>query len=893
MLRLASRGLLGRRIGSLTAALGLLTATFGFIVLAGTSKTAEAVLIGDIAKGWQTPYDLLVRPPGSANQLETTAGLIRPNFLSGLNGGITADQLNLIRKIPSVEVAAPIAVVGYEDFPASFVFDLGAQAGAAPLSALRLSPTIAADAGMSHIALPPVYLIGSREGTVVVTQNQLKTSAGSVSCNEGFLTLEPDEGGTPLCVAPNYSCPGVNVTICGASQPPGVPVGRPWIEVTFPEPLLLAGIDPVAEAQLDGLNHCVSSGHYFQNDGSLVKATTVGGATQTAPLLFSDRTFIQEDVRLEVARAANPSGLLHGVAPKDLQAWTSMAPVSFTADQAYRMSLQTGSWQNGFANPNLWVARQVHYDAASSATLAARSTPPDLSIYANGIVGAEVSPINLAPPEATDVWFRSVATLPFSNTGSSPLAFNQTGTYNPDCLPGFNPLAGAGMEAYAPPTVQLPDGRTLGPTRSMGGYVNAPPVMLTSLDGARAMDDPKAFAGAPGDKFISAIRIKVGGTGVPGQAAEGRLTRVAAAIHDQTALQVDIVKGSSVRTLGIELSAGVFGRPQLSVTEKWSVKGVAFRFASAVQSQNLAVFTLILVGAMVLIGQTAYTAVRTRRREFGMLRAMGWPAGSVGWLVETEMILLGLAVGIAALPTGLALTHWLHVGIATWQWLAAVPLAVLVAAFAALVPAVTASRGLTIDVIRGGGRIQRSRLPASILGLGIRELLGAWRPEAALGIAAVTIGAALLGAVVLVEGAFRGQLDVTVLGTYLSAEVQPFHVVLAGLALAIGALAAAEVVTLSYLERQAGFAALRALGWSRFAIVQVVLGQALAFGVVGGLTGGLLVVAGGLLIGASLATVVLAGLGAVCAGLAATALAVLIPVMLAYRLSPANALRGE
>ncbi|MDQ6945027.1 MAG: ABC transporter permease [Actinomycetota bacterium] len=804
-------------------------------------------------------------------------------------------QLTAIRSIPGVEVAAPIAIVGYQNFPASVVFDLSAQAGPASLSALRISPTITADAGMSHFAPPPVYLIGSRQGTIEVTKDRLVTSQGSVSCNEGLLKLEPDEGSYRLCVAPKYTCPGVNVTICGFPQPPGVPVGDPWIAVTFPEPLILAGVDPAAEAQLDGLNRCISSGQYFRGSGELAAgAPNLGGVSQYAPLLVSDRSFIQEQVKLQIARTADASGLLRGVPPQDLPGWTSTPAVSFTADQAYRSTLQTGSWQNAFDNPNLWVGRDVRYDRTSAAGLTARSLQADLSIYGNSIVGAEVPPAILAPPEATDVWFRPVSTLAFANTGASPFpAWKQIGTYNPDCLPGFSPLSGGRMEAYAPPVVRLADGRTLGPTRSMGGYVNAPPVMLTSLVGARLMDDPKRFSGAPGDRFISAIRIRVAGTAAPGKVAEARLARVAAAIHDRTALQVDIVKGSSPRSVAVALAAGKFGRPALKVSEAWSVKGVAFRFARAVRGQNLALFSLILLGAIILVGQTAYTAVRARRREFGMLRAMGWPAGRVGWLVEIETLLLGFLVGLVALLVGFGLARGLHVGIATWQWLAAAPVALVIAGLAAIVPAAAASRGPTVTAMRGGGRSRQSRVPRSVLLLGVRDLLGAWRTEAVLGIAAVAIGAGLLGAVVLVELGFRGQLDTTVLGAYLSAQVQPFHAVLALLALVIGALAAAEIVMLSYLERQPGLAALRALGWSRLAVIQLLLGQALAFGVVGGLLGGLFVLIGGAIVGTNPSTILVAGLSAMAAALVATCVAVAVPLAFAYRLSPADSLRDE
>src|SRR5215510_1372535 len=86
--------------------------------------------------------------------------------------------------------------------------------------------------------------------------------------------------------------------------------------------------------------------------------------------------------------------------------------------------------------------------------------------------------------------------------------------------------------------------------------------------------------------------------------------------------------------------------------EGWSVKGVAYRFSRAVSAQNIALFALVLVSAMMLASQTAYAGVRRRRAEFGTMRALGWPPWKIAWLVELETLLLGLGVGIAASLAG-------------------------------------------------------------------------------------------------------------------------------------------------------------------------------------------------------------------------------------------------
>lgn len=885
MLRLALRELISRRTASLVAALGLLTATLGFIALASTSKTAEAVLTGSIGNAWQTPYDLLVRPSGSSSELETKDGLVRPNFLTGLNGGISIVQLGEIRKIVGVQVAAPIAMVGFIQWPGQLTVELG-PASTAPVTVFRVSTTADGSGGQSSYPLQDQYVIVAPHG--VITNN----SPSSVTMSAGSHTITCDGLGI-VCAAP---------TVCSISDLPNgrgeqqecsavSPADLTKTTLSFDEPLMIAGIDPAAEAALDGLNHCVVSGRYL-NDSDTVPASSqpTADAPSTLPILVSNRTFLDETLHLSISRTSAASSVLTGAAPTSLGGWNSVGGEVITAQNLYQDFLNRALQ---FYDTSAVISTgDVTYQVLGNGHLAAQTQPADLGAYVNNAyTQAPVAGEQAAPIEAHDDWFRSLtAHLP---SAQYIHRWSAVGQYDPTCLPSFSPLAGGRMDVFAPPTVRLPDGRTMGPTRNEAGYVNSPPLLLTTLSGAEYFADKSRYSGAPGDKFISAIRVKVSGTTIPGAVSEARLSRAAAEIHAQTGLDVDIVKGSSPKTINVFLPAGKFGQPAVTVSEGWSVKGVAFRFQEAIQGQNLALFVLVLVGAMILVGQTSYTSVRRRRREFGMLRAIGWPARRVSWLVEAQMLLLGLMVGLIALGCGFGMSQALHLGTQTWQWLLAVPLAVAVAGLAAVAPAIAASRGSTVAVMAGGGRVRRSRVPRSALALGLRELFGAWRGEAVLGLVAVGIGSGLLGAVVLVAGTFRGQLDTTVLGTYLSAEVQPFHAVLAAIALAIGALAAAEIVTLSYLERQPGLAALRALGWPRLMVVQVVAGQALAFGIVGGLAGGLLVVVGGLAVGASGAAVLVAGGSALGAALVATGLAVVVPLALAYRLLPAGALRGE
>ena len=65
-------------------------------------------------------YDILVRPQGSKTTLERNTGLVRPNYLSGIFGGITMRQYRMIGRVRGVDVAAPIANIGFT-LPSSYV----------------------------------------------------------------------------------------------------------------------------------------------------------------------------------------------------------------------------------------------------------------------------------------------------------------------------------------------------------------------------------------------------------------------------------------------------------------------------------------------------------------------------------------------------------------------------------------------------------------------------------------------------------------------------------------------------------------------------------------------------------------------------------------------------
>ena len=907
MLRAAIRELLARRTSTFLSGLGLLAAVVGFTLLALTSKTTEATLRGDIAVAWNSPYDLLALP--HHEQLGAVPGdnAVQPNALTALHGGITLAQLDSIRAIPGVKVAAPVAVAGYVDYgPGAAYESLAGLPRVAGLTVYRIRGTTTTDARMSHI---PDY-------TDYVAMPDGQNLSLSLPAAGGLRTVFAG-GARLVCSGDDILCFGGAAPVTSLNET----LAGPPMTYRRNDRLMIpvVGVDPQAEAQLYGLDHCIATGRYL-NAGDVPRQTKLGAASgfpgallASIPVLANgaphvdDRETLDVDVADDSASLLRPGASIDDSAVAGLRQWHQVATWTVTYGAQYGANfLGTGA-------ANLPATRQIEdtrppigssllqYAAGSDPEhLRVRTVPADpANVYSSNPFAVAHS--DLPPASASDTWFRSlhlhraeVADTLFAGYPSdNPVrVYDVVGAYNPSCT-GWQQLTGAtGLDLYSYGAHTLPDGTQLRPSDSVASYAGSPPLFLTTLAGAQYFSDPERFADTPGDAFISVVRVRAGGVASPGAVSEARLTRIAADIHARTGLDVDVVKGTSPKAVQVSIPAGTYGRPALSVDESWAVLGAGYRFDQQLAPQNAALFTLVLVAAGILTGQTAFTSVRRRRRELAILRALGWPRWRLAALVELETVLLGLAVGVAGVLVALIAGWRMYIDATTGRAVILVlPLSVVIAALAGVVPAVSVARRGTVQVIEGRGRVRRSRPRAGRSAIAVRELLTTWRMEALLGSLAIALGAGLLGGVVLVEVAFRGTLDTTVLGRYLSAEVQPFHIVLGAIAFAIGMLAASQILLLSYLERLPHMATLRALGWPRSHVGAFVTVQAATLGVAGAIVATAGIVAVGLVIHAATTGIVAAaatGAGvAVLAGLVAS----LAPVTMIYRRSVFSALQ--
>ena len=905
---------------------GMLVATTGFTVLTGTTSTSQLRVTGTVDESAHAAYDLLVRPKGSRTALEDERGLVRPNHLSGLFGGITTQQYEQLKSVPGIDVAAPIAMIGYGDAVLRSTFDLTDLVNrGAERQVLRLDRTFLANRGLSSAPANPMYVYVTKNpiawATRLDTENiyfsdgrQLKQRDVCADWPLGELELPPGAAPQPIC--PNLFGPkrtsfvtdrDYSAVVVVRMRPDGrfeqgyrpeSTKDRLEIDIRWTLPYLLAGVDPAAENRLVGLDAAVDTGRTLKP----ADAVTTDYYTRSVPALAASRSYTDSGIAIAVSRVG-PGVQVTGPSTAALTDRLAAAPTTpigrFTrnADDDYRtMATDTIRRNTGFIDlQHLIQTGPTVYDQRPDGTLVPRTLPADPEAYRTPSVhGLSV------PWQIDDAGFRPLRGLQPERVDKLN-GVTTVGTFDPERLNTFNPLSKVPLETYEPPGVSGADrrsrdllgGQPLGPDTNPAGYVASPPLLLTTLTAA---DDlfRAVHAGASIRAPISAIRIRVAGVRGYSEASRERVRLVAEEIATRTGLDVDITYGSSPAPQTIALAAGRYGRPALMLSEGWTKKGVAATIISAVDRKSLVLFSLVLVVCVLFLANAVAAAVRDRRSQLAVLACLGWPGRRIAASILGEVTALGLVAGVASLPLAALLSGLFGIGITWRQALLAVPVALGLALVAGVWPAVRAAGAHPAGALRPPvARAHRVRQPRTVVGLGLVNLTRV-PGRTALGAASLAIGVAALTVLVAITVAFRGTLVGTILGEAVSLRIRGVDAVAVAATVLLGALAVSDVLYLNVRDRAPELATLRATGWSDGALARLIAAEGLGIGVLGGLLGAAAGLAGAAWLVGSLPTdlIIAATITASIGALLATA-ASLLPAALIRRLPTAQLLAEE
>ena len=735
MIRLVWSGVRFARGRAAALGAGMLVAAVAFSLLTGSVDVGVARIKGVVSGNFRGAYDLLVLPGHSVQTAGHGRRLVQVNYLSATGSGITERQYQHIAKLPGVGIAAPLAVVGYlletVDLPVTLT---PAALGQSGTRVLTVTSSFTADNGLSRYP-------GQAQGYIYITPDSLRQGFnGSTERLPGGKTARVcvyPAGRAVAQTSPFQTAGGLLLGSCYTRADANS--GSLQATIAWSFPVLLAGIDPDAETRLTGLGRSITTGDYL-SEGA--RATPLASTQLTViPLIGSTESFDGDSDQVRVgllppaAVGVVRSGLPVAAISRELEALpaTPAMRTTITGAQAWSQLLTNLSPPVSAEQVNssqtagqYWTAGQVRYRQTANGELKPVPVTNPVAVWlAGGQISGSQSYVT-APPAAADIAFRALAEhaqasgpISTEDTGPRTPLVHLVGQFDPARLAGFAAGGpGSPLASYRAPLLTGANaasraalgGKALEPDGNMAGYAQQPPLLLTTVNGASALDASAATSSAGDSRSaapIGSIRIRVSGLRGTVQEKLAKIAAVGQEIRKATGLQVIVTAGASAQPVTIGLPAGQFGRPALALSEAWTSVGVALVVLRQADRESVALFVLILVVCGLFLAGAALAGVRGRHAEVGALTALGWGRRQVFTLVLGEVAVLGVVAGLsgAALSAGLIAALGLHLPL--WRSLLVLPVAAVLALGSGLGPAWLAARSQPRDALASRARAPR------------------------------------------------------------------------------------------------------------------------------------------------------------------------------------------
>lgn len=939
-----------RRVGARDAMAVVVVALIaaGTVLSGSLGGEALARVERSVQSDWRPVYDLIV-VPRDVDLAEVVGGerVLQANFMSSLPGGITFRQWRDIRALPGVDVAAPIANVGYFarsqnsyhiDDLRHGVYSVDRKVWWNSGLDRRLmghTSSTSVPEHSNHCREDPPLVIGAERGNVAEKVTVESSVTGYTVSGTGRWTEHPAQ----------WQCLGLD--------PGGV--------------FTVAAVDPGEEQRLLGLDDAVTQGGPLRAGMDLEAApfdvrTPQGDFdVQDLPLLLGDTEWVDSDVRLRFSRWRT--------GPYQLGDFARRATTTRCARRDYRERYLSYNFA-GRTGPPRCIDRELQRALAAlprqvEMTLDLPSPGGRALVEATHSGGrwtqrrprgldagqfwvARTSRQSYEPAGARaprGEWLGALRAVPTGSYGPEPtfreqvpapespfLRYNVVGHYDPAEVAA----AFAGQEAWLPEgTYQVPravaryddHGRPrpaarLRPTGNPLGYLVQPPQALTTLTAARHL---------VGNAPISAIRVRLTGVDFAGEDSWQRIEDAVRRIREATGLQVLVTAGSAPAKVLVNLPGisaadqpgGVQAWQQTSVhrylptapagpartvkgfgwvEERWLIEGAAVDYLRAGATSHLWLLGIVTAAGLVYLAAAFLSLGLARIPQIAIRRAVGWTRLRVFLVELRRAVLLGLCGAVLGTGLGVVGSRLAGLDLNPPLVIAAVPAAVAVCALAALwpawrvsgVPLAAALSGTEVAVSGGTGR-RRGTTIHRVSGLAIIEL---WRlrTRSLLALLAGTVAVAAILTLTFVRDQFAGSLQVTLLGQEVLVATGPLQQAGTGVAVALAVLLLAELLWQAVRDRRRELGMLRAVGWGRRHVMLLMVWQGILLGCLAAVLGALAT--------SGLLAVTIAGPAAAFAALSHTlpwasaagillgAIAAGVPAWAASRVLPAESLRA-
>lgn len=581
-------------------------------------------------------YDLLVRPLGIESQIEEKKGIVPENYLGFGNGGISISQWKEIQKRSDIEIAAPVASLGYfTGIQSNTGFPM-------PETSTRYVAQYETTDGINHYPISEKYVCAMLEtaGTLPPAYKRLFPKF-EIIYSESLLNL----------------CTGQ--------------------AIQFPLPVtyhLLVGIDPVEEEKLTGIvfdgidEENPKTGYGALNQSAYPNSTLIPvldskAATVSVNLNVSmDQLDIgPEDTKnyrdeLELLDEYNPNDVNY-VTFEDLWNRSEDAYNDFLSEikqlppvHSKELTIDMGPMLNPFnqdkaimlneegemseLNAGNGYVRRMEFNYTSQYY---RAGQPQY-VQKNGKLAIKKLGEENGVPLYREVE-KVGMTLTESLEHNKPVwIIDPVGEFDPGKRKDSLASSPLGIYQHAPVTYEDKDGKvkTMQATTLPGSFVTPATSGVTNIRSAALIK---------GDKPIDAIRVKVAGIdGYTKKAAE-KIERIASELEEM-GLHVSIVAGASPQSLDVDVEGlGI-------VTESWTTLGASGALVSQWDLTNMILsIAFFFVAATYVINRVQFWQV-SKENELRTLSFLGWNRKYILKLLRMEILFL-TAVAWAISLTGM------------------------------------------------------------------------------------------------------------------------------------------------------------------------------------------------------------------------------------------------
>jgi len=832
-------------------AVGLLAVTA--VAASALQSTSAVVLQQTLDESWRGTYDILVTQKGKD---PTVAGLLNSDALvDATMGRLGMNDLALIRALPGVEVAAPIAEVSFAERdlmgdPVVWVpVPVRADASLEDPQAFRVTVSAATDDGVSSRDLAPQSLVAFAYQPRI-SQTIFDTDGSPLLDEQGRVVTQQKYDSPRLLAA--------DATVLFATSAYDAGSGTIALGLSLaPRPAaMIALVDPVAERALLG-----EAGAFLDPiiDHTGAREPVVVLDRQVPPLRLQVRVEEFDSVApgsagQEAVDQAQSTGFLQNgqVAPT--------IPADATSSVVGEYRLDASSTLDPFGGARLLLGGVT--DERTSGAMGATGGPEPRSVLgaryripedaaATGL-GASLLPrgystfgqyseaplSGAAPPGSVTEYAKLFGAV---GAGGALLSdedvadhFDVVGSFRPDelrALSGdvsFMPLGA--YDVQAPTLVADAAGEAITP-RPLAGSLTGFGIPGTNAIAVGSFD---MLDGLDVDRPISAIRIRVAGIDGYTADAQQRLLTAASGL-ESLGYHATIVAGSSPQALRVLVSGYALATQDDAgdqpiadlgyIDQEWSRLGAVVEADTAVSATSLALLAVAIPAVAVLLSAVQVASIPGRRATAGVLRQLGWRRGRVvRWFLAEEALAFA----------GVTLVGAVAVALSSVPVIAAVSVGVALALLAVT----------SLLAVGGGSRAARVRSRSARGGriagpgaFGVRRARTQVAGSLSLALALVLVTVAVaIGTAVFVQG--RALAGPSALGAVASARAWLPQGVLAAVGLMSGIVLAVLSRRMTLGRDRDQWTALTAMGWGRGELIRA-QGAELAFSAVPGLLVGL------------------------------------------------------